>query len=91
MPYPRQPSSHLSDDLDAFRASVASFVDREVRPHADAWETAGEFPRELYRTASQAGLLGLRYDERWGGGNGSYMATCVMCEELVKGVQNPQY
>ncbi len=85
MPYPRQPSSYLNEDLDAFRATVVSFVDREIRPNADAWEAAGEFPRELYRTASDAGLIGLRYDERWGGGAGGYLATCVMCEELVKG------
>ena len=85
MSYPRQPSKYLSDDLDAFRAAVASFVEREIHPNADEWEAAGEFPRELYAKASEAGLIGLRYDPALGGGGGTYMATCVMCEELVKG------
>ncbi|MEZ5174996.1 MAG: acyl-CoA dehydrogenase family protein [Acidimicrobiia bacterium] len=85
MAYPRQPSRYLDADLDAFRRTVASFVEREIRPNADAWEAAGEFPRELYGEAGRAGLIGLRYDAAWGGGEGSYLATCVLCEELAKG------
>ena len=64
---------------------MASFVDREIRPHADEWEAAGEIPRALYRSAGQAGLLGARYEERWGGGAQDFLATCVLCEELAKG------
>lgn len=85
MPYPRQPSTYLDDDLETFRSTVASFVDREIRPHADEWEAAGEFPRELYAKAGEAGLIGLRYHPEWGGGGGGFMATCVLCEELAKG------
>lgn len=83
--YPRQPSIHLSEEHDAFRASVAAFVDREIRPHADEWEAAGEFPRDLYRKAGEAGFLGLRYDPAYGGSGLDYFATCVLCEELAKG------
>ncbi len=55
--YPRQPTVFLSDDHDAFRATVASFVDREIRPHADEWEAKGQCSRELYTKAAAAGLL----------------------------------
>jgi citronellyl-CoA dehydrogenase len=85
MTYPRPPSIHLAEEHEAFRKSVASFVDREIRPHADAWEAAGEFSRELYRKAGDAGFLGVRYDPRWGGTGLDFLATCVLCEELVKG------
>jgi alkylation response protein AidB-like acyl-CoA dehydrogenase len=85
MQYPRQPSRYLNDDLEAFRGVVASFVEREIRPNADTWEEVGEFPRELYRTAAAAGLIGIRYDPRWGGGGGGYLAICVLCEELAMG------
>jgi len=84
-PYPRQPSTFLGDDLEAFRVTVRAFVEAEMRPNAEEWEAAGEFPRELYRRAANAGMLGLRYDPRWGGGGGDYLATCVLCEELAKG------
>lgn len=85
MPYVRQPSRFLDDDLDTFRTTVSDFVAREIRPHAAAWEAAGQFPCQLYRSAAAAGLIGLRYDPVWGGGGAGHLATCVLCEELAKG------
>jgi citronellyl-CoA dehydrogenase len=85
MTLPRFPSVYLAEEHEALRKSVAAFVDREIRPHADEYEAAGEFPRELYRTAAASGFLGVRYEERWGGSGLDFLATCVLCEELVKG------
>jgi citronellyl-CoA dehydrogenase len=85
MSFPRLSSIHLTEEHEALRKSVAAFVDRELRPHADAWEAAGEFPRVLYRLAGAAGFLGMRYEERWGGSGLDFLATCVLCEELAKG------
>lgn len=85
MPYVRQPSRFLDDDIEAFRATVADFVAREIRPHAATWEKAGEFPRDLYRRAAAAGLIGIRYAPAWGGSGAGYLATCVLCEELARG------
>jgi len=82
--YLRQPSAYLDEDHEKFRASAAAFVEREIRPHAEEWEAAGEIPRDLYSQAAKAGLLGLRYQERWGGSALDYSATVVLCEELAK-------
>ena len=84
-PYPRQPSSFLSEDHDAFRQTVSTFVGREIRPNADAWERDGQCDLDLYRKAGAAELLGLRYAEAYGGSNLDFMATCVLAEELAKG------
>jgi len=84
MTLPRLASIYLTEEHEALRQSVASFVDREIRPNADAWEAAGEFPRELYRRAGDLGFLGVRYDERWGGSGLDFLSTCVLCEELAK-------
>ena len=35
MTYPRQPSIYLAEEHAAFRKTVAAFVDREIRPHAE--------------------------------------------------------
>ncbi|KZS57139.1 acyl-CoA dehydrogenase family protein [Mycobacterium ostraviense] len=83
--YPRQPSVYLSEDHEVFRATVAAFVAREIQPHAADWEAAGVFPRDLYVKAAKTGLLGLRYEPRWGGSGLDYFATVVLCEELAKG------
>ncbi len=57
----------LSEEHEAFRDTVRRFVEREIMPHAAAWDEAGEFPRELYRKAAQAGLLGVGYPQEYGG------------------------
>ncbi len=50
-----------------FRASVRSFVQREIAPHINSWEEAGGFPRTLYARAAALGLLQLGYPEHLGG------------------------
>ena len=49
-------------------ALTRDLVEREVAPRAADGEARGEFPRELFRTLGKAGLLGLPYDEEYGGG-----------------------
>ena len=41
------------------RQTVRKFVEREIKPFVDEWEEKGEFPRELYRKAAEAGFLGI--------------------------------
>ncbi len=52
---------------EALAASVRAFVDREVVAHIDRWEEEGELPRALHKKAAEAGILGLRYPEEYGG------------------------
>jgi citronellyl-CoA dehydrogenase len=85
MSYSRPPTVHLGEEHAAFRNTVVTFVDREIRPNASAWEAAGEFDRALYPAAAKAGFLGVRYEPRWGGSGLDFLATCVLCEELAKG------
>jgi len=60
-------SPFYSEEHEAFRDTVRRFVDREIMPHVDQWDEAEEFPRELYRKASAAGLLQLGFPEEYGG------------------------
>jgi acyl-CoA dehydrogenase len=68
----------------AFRATVRRYVEREVLPHVDAWDEAGEFPRALYRSAAHLGLLGLGFPEQYGGVAGDLLHELVMIEELSR-------
>ena len=70
--------------LDDFRAGVRRFVGREVAPHVDAWDEAGEFPRELYRRAAALGLLGLGYPEALGGTPCDLATRLVAVEEIAR-------
>ena len=61
----------MNPDLAQQRAAlidtVTRFAEREIAPHVDAWDAAGEFPRGLYKQAAGIGLLGLGYPEPLGG------------------------
>lgn len=70
--------------VDDLRAGLRRFVARELAPHVDAWDEAGEFPRELYRRAGQLGLLGLGYPERLGGMPCDLATRLVAVEEIAR-------
>jgi acyl-CoA dehydrogenase len=67
----------------ALRQVVRSFVEKEVLPHLDSWERAGELPRELHLAAAKVGLLGLHYPESAGGGGGDAVDLVTLVEEAL--------
>lgn len=67
----------------ALRATVRRFVEREVAPHLDGWERAGELPRALHERAGQLGLLGIGFAEAVGGSGGDLIDGVVLTEELI--------
>lgn len=77
-------SARYSEDHEAFRATLRRFVERELAPHVDAWEEAGEFPREIYRKAAAIGLLGLGYPEEYGGVPADLFHRIVVSDELAR-------
>jgi acyl-CoA dehydrogenase len=65
-----------------FRDSVRRFVEKELAPHAEAWEEAEEFPDSVFTRMGQLGFLGIRYPEKYGGQNGDFLFAVVLAEEL---------
>ncbi|MDT4917301.1 MAG: acyl-CoA dehydrogenase [Pseudonocardiales bacterium] len=66
----------------ALRDTVRSFVTRDVLPHQDEWERAGELPRSLHERAAAAGLIGASYPSAVGGGDGDPVDALVLAEEF---------
>jgi len=64
------------------RTQVRRFVQREVMPHADAWERAGETPRGVIKRMGELGMLGIRFPEAYGGADADTIASVVLAEEL---------
>jgi acyl-CoA dehydrogenase len=62
----------------------AEFVRREVAPHLQEWEDAGEIPRELHRAAAKQGLLGLSFPESVGGEGGDVLDTVELQEGMFE-------
>jgi citronellyl-CoA dehydrogenase len=68
---------------DRFRASVRAFVERELNPYVDGWETAGIWPaHQVLPKLAAIGGLGLEYDEECGGQGADHSYTVVLAEEL---------
>jgi acyl-CoA dehydrogenase len=64
-----------------FRATVRAFVEREVMPHVEAWEAAGRMPRSIWPRMGELGLLGVEYDEKYGGAGADFLTSAVLHEE----------
>jgi alkylation response protein AidB-like acyl-CoA dehydrogenase len=60
-------------------------VEGEVLPRVDDLEARAEFPRELFRTLGEAGLLGLACPEQYGGGAQPYEVYLQVLEEIARG------
>ena len=65
-----------------FRATVRKFVDDELRPRAREFDAQGRFDKALYKQMGDLGMLGLRYDEKWGGSGLDWTYSAVLFEEL---------
>lgn len=82
----RSRSPHYDETHEAVAASVRAFVTREIMPHVDRWEAAGELPRDLHRRAAEAGVLGLGYPAEYGGAGEGFdvFHSLVQSEELCR-------
>jgi len=74
----------FTEEHEALRESLRSFVEREIRPHAPAWEAAEEFPRELFNRMGELGFLGISYPEELGGQGGDSVHAAVFAEEMAR-------
>jgi acyl-CoA dehydrogenase len=74
----------FNEQHDLFRATVRSFVEKEIAPHVEAWEEAGRIPRSIWPRMGELGLLGVEYDEKYGGGGADLLTTAVLHEECAR-------
>ena len=73
---------YFSAEHEAFRRSLRDFVVREIAPHANEWDEAETFPRELYRKLGDLGVLGVGFPEEYGGTAGDVFWRLIVSEEL---------
>ena len=72
-----------SDEHQLFRKTLRDLFEREIEPHVDEWEAARTFPaHDLFPKLAAVGLLGLEYDEAYGGMGADHTYTLIAGEEM---------
>ena len=67
----------------AFRETVRKFVQTELVPRAREFDEMGRLDRSIFPKMGELGLLGIRYDERWGGQGLDYSYQAIFLEEIA--------
>jgi alkylation response protein AidB-like acyl-CoA dehydrogenase len=74
----------LSEHHELLRRSVRDFAEAEVRPHAQEWDKAERFPKEIVPKLAGMGLLGIRIPEEYGGSGMDTTSYAICVEEIAR-------
>ena len=75
--------SLFEEEHDMFRKAFRTFLDRELVPHRDEWESAGVIDREVFSKAGAAGFLAMSVPEQFGGaGVDDFRYNLIIAEEI---------
>ena len=74
----------LTPEQEDFRKVVRDFAEREIAPHAEAWDRDHTFPVDVVLAMGELGLFGLPFPEEYGGGGADFTTLCLAIEELAR-------
>jgi citronellyl-CoA dehydrogenase len=75
--------NYFTGEQQAFQQTIRDFFEREVNPHIDEWEKERLFPaHEIFKRCGDLGILGVSYDERFGGAGLDYSWTAAYVEAM---------
>ena len=66
-------------------ATVKTFVDKEILPHATALEHADTYPQDIVDGMKEMGLFGLTIPEEFGGLGESLLTYALVVEQIARG------
>lgn len=66
------------------RQLAREFAEKEIKPTAEEVDETGEFPMEIYKKMADAGFLGIKIPQEFGGSGGDHRSYAIVMEELSK-------
>ena len=75
------PTWRQDEEISIFSDAVGQFFERECAPHVEDWRKQGYVPREMWKTAGEAGLLLASTPEEYGGAGGDFRHEAVIIEQ----------
>lgn len=78
-------SFDLSEDQEALRQHIRSFVEEEIKPVALQYDESQEFPTEIFNKLGSLGYLGIVVPPELEGSGLGYMEYAIVVEEVARG------
>ena len=75
----------LSTDHQMIRDAVRDYVQREIAPHAAAWDKSAHFPKAQLQGLAALGCYGVAVPEALGGAGLDYLSLSLILEEIAAG------
>jgi alkylation response protein AidB-like acyl-CoA dehydrogenase len=75
---------HLTEEQEAFRASVRQLVEDKLAPRAAEIDAADEYPWDIDELLVRNGFAGVSYPEKHGGAGGGAVELCLLVEEISR-------
>ncbi len=82
----------FSEEHEAYRDTVARFMDEELVPYHAQWEKEGIVPREAWKKAGDVGILLPAIPDKYGAPGGDRLFSSIVIEEQAKrGLSGPGF
>ncbi|MDP9430316.1 MAG: acyl-CoA dehydrogenase family protein [Actinomycetota bacterium] len=78
-------TADLTDIQQEILATVRTFVDKEIIPHAQELEHGDVYPQEIVDGLKELGIFGLMIPEEYGGLGESLLTYALVVEEIARG------
>lgn len=74
----------FSDRQEAVRETAREFAENEIAPNAREAEETGDWPREVWERAIDAGFVGVEIPEEYGGPGMDVVESAIVSEEFAR-------
>jgi short-chain 2-methylacyl-CoA dehydrogenase len=74
----------VKEEQEMIRKMVRGLAENEVAPVSEEMWERQSFPYQFWRLAGELGLIGLPYEEDFGGGGGDWLSFIIVLEELAR-------
>ena len=74
----------LPEDLEQFRKLVREICEEKLAPRAAEIDEQDEYPWDVHQLFVENELMGVGYDEEFGGAGGGSLTMAVMVEEIAR-------
>ena len=74
----------FNEEHELFRKTVREFINKEIRPNVEQWESQGLTPRHVWSRCGDLGFLGLPFSIKSGGAGAEYTFSMIFTEEMAQ-------